>query len=594
MLESTVGTGLHLDLVVDSPSGRVAKPLRRLGKYELFAKIAAGGMAEVYLARLRGPMNFQKVVVVKVIHPQLAAQEEFLRMLFDEARLSALIRHPRVVDIYELGRAEGVYFIAMEYLDGEPLTAVMTAGLRGSQLDPLNTARLIADAADGLHAAHELKTASGTPVGLVHRDVSPGNVMVLHDGTAKIVDFGVAKARGRLTISGARQFKGKLGYVAPEQLTGQPVDRRADIYGLGVVMWEALVLQRYRSEADKVEPKTLAEQVPRSPSAIRPDIPDQLSEICVKALAPRPEDRFQTAGEMRDAIEQLLHGIGHYHAQAHVRRYMERVFDKQHEARQRSIRKLAAISASGEHEIPLVALPEEDDEVELVAAPTEGTPSTQLARGTPIVDPDTATSAATAPRSRGGGLILALLVVLAGTGGAVAWKYFGPGQADQTARAPAARGDIQGARTAARAGDKKPVEPPTEPVTAAATGGDATADAGAAEGASAPTGDDGDPKRRDRDHADRDRTPKETRTPAQLYDEGAALFVQGKLDAARDKFKQALSINSRHAPSHRGLGLVYASEGNKRKSIKEFERYLQLRPNASDAEAIRKRIASLQ
>ncbi|HTM19120.1 MAG TPA: serine/threonine-protein kinase, partial [Kofleriaceae bacterium] len=422
-----------MDLVVDTPSGRVARPLRRLGKYELFAKIAAGGMAEVYLARLRGPMNFQKAVVVKVIHPQLAAQDEFLRMLFDEARLSALIRHPRVVDIYELGRADGVYFIAMEYLDGEPLSAVMTAGRKGSNLDPLSTARLIADAADGLHAAHELKTASGSAVGLVHRDVSPGNIMVLHDGTAKIVDFGVAKARGRLTVSGAQQFKGKLGYVAPEQMQAAPVDRRADVYGLGVVMWEALMLQRFRTDVDRDNPHHYVHKPATPPSQLRPDIPDELSDICCLALAPEPSDRFQTAGEMRDAIETVLQRAGYYRETGTIRRYMAQVFGEQHEARQRSIRKLAAISHSGEHEIIDADDPEpdaEDLEVLSAADPQSGTEVTHLAKGTPA--PITEVTRTTRL------VIPALLLVLAGVGGAVAWKYFGPQRGDDDAIAAAA------------------------------------------------------------------------------------------------------------------------------------------------------------
>ncbi len=148
-------------------------------------------------------MNFQKVVVVKTIHPDLASQEEFIRMLLDEARISALLKHPRVVDIYDLGQEEGTYFIAMEYLDGLPFSALMSVGARGNPLDVFSTARIIADVADGLDAAHNLKSLSGKSRELVHRDMSPGNIIVLFDGTVKIVDFGIAKARGRLTESGA-------------------------------------------------------------------------------------------------------------------------------------------------------------------------------------------------------------------------------------------------------------------------------------------------------------------------------------------------------------------------------------------------------
>ncbi len=569
-----------MDLVVDTPSGRVARPLRRLGKYELFAKIAAGGMAEVYLARLRGPMNFQKAVVVKVIHPQLASQDEFLRMLFDEARLSALIRHPRAVDIYELGRADGQYFIAMEYLDGEPLAAVMSAGRKGNNLDPLSTARLIADAADGLHAAHELKTSSGTLVGLVHRDVSPGNIMVLHDGTAKIVDFGVAKARGRLTVSGAMQFKGKLGYVAPEQMTGAPVDRRADVYGLGVVMWEALLLQRFRTDVDKDAPMSYVHRPPQPPSALRPDIPDDLSDICMRALAIAPEDRYQTAGDMRDDIEAALHRAHYYREGGAIRRYMSQVFGDQHEARQRSIRRLAAISHSGEHEIIVdedVDIDHEDLEALEPAAPTTGTEVTHLARGTPTP----AATTEVAP-SRAGRLILALLLVLAGTGGAVVWKYLGPSQdadaevatapQEPALRAPA----LAPAAPETTAASPTPAAPTPEPITAPA---DITQP-------STPSPSTPPPPTPDR--------PRETKKPGQLYDEGAKLFMQGNLRGAKERFKQALAGDSRHAAAHRGLGLVYAAEGNRSKAVSSFERYLKLRPSAADAPAIRKRIEQLK
>jgi len=219
--------------------------LRQLGRYELISKIGSGGMAEVFIARQSGLMNFEKVVVVKTIHEHLSLQEEFISMLLDEARLSALIKHPGVVDIYDLGEANGTYFIAMEYLAGQSLTKVMTeARNRKLVLDVLSTLRIIADAAAALHAAHDLKSMTGEFLGLVHRDISPGNIIVLYDGNVKIVDFGVAKAQSRMTITAPLQIKGKLGYIAPEQMRGDDVDRRADIFALGVVMWELLTYRR--------------------------------------------------------------------------------------------------------------------------------------------------------------------------------------------------------------------------------------------------------------------------------------------------------------------------------------------------------------
>src|SRR6478735_6417959 len=170
-----------------------ARPVR-LGRYELITRIGQGGMAEVQLALQRGPAGFEKLVVVKLVHDALASQKAFVDMLLDEARVAALVKHPNVVDIYDLGQAEGRYFIAMEYLEGEPLLAVLRAGREGKRLDALSTGRLIADTAEGLDAAHELRNMAGEPIELVHHDISLGNIVVLYNGQVKLVDFGVAKA----------------------------------------------------------------------------------------------------------------------------------------------------------------------------------------------------------------------------------------------------------------------------------------------------------------------------------------------------------------------------------------------------------------
>ena len=168
---------------------------RKLGRYELLTRIGQGGMAEVHLAMQRGPAGFEKLVVIKLVHEHLASQQAFVDMLFEEGRLAGMIKHPNVVDIYDLGDADGRYFVAMEYLDGEPLLAVLRRGVDGDRLDPLSTARVISDAAEGLEAAHRLKSHDGKPLGLVHHDVSLGNIVVLYSGVVKLVDFGVAKAR---------------------------------------------------------------------------------------------------------------------------------------------------------------------------------------------------------------------------------------------------------------------------------------------------------------------------------------------------------------------------------------------------------------
>ena len=299
-------------------------------------------MAEVYLARLRGPMNFEKVVVVKKIHPHLASEQEFIDMLLDEARISALLKHPRVVNIYDLGVANGTYFIAMEFLPGQPLTKVITKGRRTAPLDVLSAARLIADAADGLHAAHNLTTMSGKHLELVHRDVSPANIIVQYDGGVKLVNFGVARARGRITKSGVNEIKGKIGYVSPEQIENVDVDRRSDVFSLGVVLWETLTLRRlYFADTEAAKIKMILDGNPLPPSKFRDGVPTALDEICLKALALDRADRYQSAQDMQRALEAMLLEAGHYRDSDRIAAFMEHTFAEERAAQTQLLRAVA-------------------------------------------------------------------------------------------------------------------------------------------------------------------------------------------------------------------------------------------------------------
>ena len=337
-----------LDKGQNAAAEPAAPATERLGRYELIARIADGGMAEVYLARQLGPMNFQKVVVVKKIHPNLARQKEFIGMLLDEARISALIKHPRVVDIYDLGVSRGTYFIAMEYLSGQPLTNVITRGRVRSPLDVYSTARIIADAAEGLHAAHNLKTLSGRALELVHRDVSPSNIIVLYDGSVKLVDFGVAKARGRITETDANQIKGKVGYVSPEQIMENPTDRRSDVFALGVVMWEALALRRlFDAESEAGKLKQILDGVPLPPSAHRPEVPYELDKICLRALAVKPDERWQSAGEVQAAIESFLRDANYRREAGAVGRFMTETFAAERREEEQLLRRVADADRAG-------------------------------------------------------------------------------------------------------------------------------------------------------------------------------------------------------------------------------------------------------
>lgn len=299
--------------------------------------IGVGGMAECFLARQRGMMNFEKLVVVKTIHPHLARQPKFIEMLLDEARVSALIKHSNVVDIYDLGKEDATYFIAMEYLQGQPLSAVITSGRRLRRpIDVHSTVRIIADAAAGLHAAHELKSMAGDHLGLIHRDVSPGNIVVLYDGQVKLVDFGVSKARGSISTEDDRELKGKLGYTAPELLDGVEANRQTDIFALGVVMWEALTLRRlYRAPTESETVAMIRAGRPRAPSVHRREISEELDKICMRAVATDTVQRYQTARDLQTDLENLLRRVSYHREAKAIETYMRDVFaDKVAEERE--------------------------------------------------------------------------------------------------------------------------------------------------------------------------------------------------------------------------------------------------------------------
>ena len=313
----------------------------RLGRYELITQIGQGGMAEVQLAIQRGPAGFEKLVVVKLVHANLATQRSFVDMLLEEARMAALVKHPNVVDIYDLGEAEGRYFIAMEYLEGEPLLSVLRAGREGKRLDPLSTARLVSDTAEGLEAAHELRTMAGEPIELVHHDVSLGNIVILYNGQVKLVDFGVAKAT---TAAGPRaKVQGKFSYMAPEKLKGDPGDRRSDIFSLGCVLWEALTLRRlFKGGNDADTMKQVLETTIVKPSSVNGDVPTDFDPIVMKALERLPGDRYSTAKEMAHDIEEVLREHRYGGRNDVIAKYMQATFESRITARKKLLQEVSS------------------------------------------------------------------------------------------------------------------------------------------------------------------------------------------------------------------------------------------------------------
>jgi serine/threonine-protein kinase len=279
-------------------------PGTRIGEYEIVAPLRAGGMASLYLARRAGAAGFSKPVAIKVIHTHLARDPAFVEMFLDEARLSARIQDPNVVHVEDLGEADGMFYLAMEYVLGVSLASLLARHVQGDQqLDPALAVAIAMRVADGLHAAHELRDEHGASLEVVHRDVSPQNVLVSEAGHVKLIDFGVARARGRLQETEAGALKGKVRYMSPEQAYGRPIDRRTDVYALGIVLWEMLTMRRLIEGANDIEALELA-RAPRvvPPTRHRPGLPPDLDHVVVTALARDADARYATAQAFRRAL----------------------------------------------------------------------------------------------------------------------------------------------------------------------------------------------------------------------------------------------------------------------------------------------------
>jgi serine/threonine-protein kinase len=276
------------------------------GRFALLGRLAFGGMAEIFLARETNA-NASRHLVVKRILPHVADDEGFVTMFLDEARLAMRLQHPNICPVYEFGEAGGTWFIAMEWVDGVPLgKLIRKARAMGGVPIPL-VVRVLAQTAEALHYAHRARDENGAPLGIVHRDVSPQNIMVAYNGSVKLLDFGVAKAASHETRTQVGVVKGKLAYMAPEQCRGDAIDARADVFALGVCLYESLVGRPlYQRQTDFETLKAVLEDPVPSARALRPEVPPDLDAIVQRALAKTPEARWQSAGELQEALEQWL------------------------------------------------------------------------------------------------------------------------------------------------------------------------------------------------------------------------------------------------------------------------------------------------
>jgi len=312
----------------------------RIGRYQLVTLLAEGGMARVYLAFARGPAGFDKLVVVKQIRPELAWDQDFVTMFFDEARIAARLSHRNVVHTYEVVEESGLYLLVMEYLEGHTLGDVLRRVSRENM--PLDQHLwILTQVLAGLSYAHEIRDYDGTALGVVHRDVSPSNVFVSYTGEVKLLDFGIAKAAGAISATHEGTIKGKLGYSAPEQFLQSAIDGRADLYAVGVMLWEALGRRRrrmadtpaatYHARIAGLEPKI---------REVCPEVPTVLAEICDRATAPDPAERYATAAEFQRDLEEYLDQASRPPGRRELAELLERHFQAERVERRARVQEL--------------------------------------------------------------------------------------------------------------------------------------------------------------------------------------------------------------------------------------------------------------
>ena len=314
----------------------------RLGNYELIQELAAGGMATVYVARHIGAAGFERLVVIKRVHRHLLKDEEFTTMFLDEARMASKIHHPNVVPVTNVVEESGELFLVMDYVDAVTLSKLRYVSSRNEEANPHGTvkrlsppvvARILADTLSGLHAAHEAVDMRGNRLDLVHRDVSPQNILVGADGIARLIDFGIAKAAERATHTATGSLKGKYAYMSPEQATGKPVDRRTDVFAAGVVLYESLIGDRlFQADSQLEILKHITDMVIPPPSSRFPDIPEALDVVVAKALERDIDKRYATAADFLEDLERAAVLASRRDVIAEIEFYQGRALDKQRQS----------------------------------------------------------------------------------------------------------------------------------------------------------------------------------------------------------------------------------------------------------------------
>jgi serine/threonine-protein kinase len=431
---------------------------QRVDRYELLGEIASGGMATVYLARLTGMGGFQRFVAMKRLHPHLAGEKEFVEMFLDEARIAARIHHPNVVPILEVGASQVGYYLVMEYIEGDTLARLLARAASTTRKLPVSIAlRIAIDMLSGLHAAHELHDDQNEPVNLVHRDVSPQNVLVGQDGIARITDFGVARAASRLTATRVGQLKGKIAYMAPEQAAGaEELDRRADVFSAGIVVWEALAHKRlFKAENEAATlSRVIAEPVPLL-HQIAPQVSKEVSAVVMRALDRDRDKRFASCAAFADALEGAAEAGDKVASPRELAAYVNEVLGPEIAQQRDNVRAWLAHSepmGTAPAELPSGIMPSSSVSAAAISIPGSLEASRSGVTGSlSAVQPP--------PRSRLP-LVLAglLLVALLGTGGFMLTRS---ARSSSGAPVPAATGHAELPTPPAPAASAAPSEPPT-------------------------------------------------------------------------------------------------------------------------------------
>ncbi len=421
-----------------------------VGRYALYGELASGGMATVYLGRLLGTAGFTRLVAVKRLHPQFAKDPNFAERFVQEAQLAASVQHPNVIPTLDVVSENDELFLVMEYVRGESLARLLRSKV---ELSPDIACTILVGALHGLHAAHEAVDADQQPLGIVHRDVSPQNIMVGVDGVPRVLDFGIAKATTTSSVTQEGQLRGKLRYMSPEQCLGSPLDRRADLFAAGIVLWESLTRRDLfdGDEAAVIIRQVLEKSIP-PPSTLAKGLPPAVDAVAMRALARDPSERFQTAREMAVALEEALP----HSSPRVVGEFVERA------AKDRLSTRASLVDE-------LVSMPDAELESRLSTRTSERTLPTIIQARAGAVDPAVAT-----PRPRASGLraFLALVaLLLIGFAGLFFWSKVTSGASAEepasSAQVPVERSDPPEETPAAfTPSPRRETPPPTPSVTA--------------------------------------------------------------------------------------------------------------------------------